>query len=216
MNFPVVEKNRNLSPLAKAGTLRTLLVFLFCVSLFNAGCKKDIEEPKHKNKGKNVIYLKIDEQEFLIKEGFSLNRNVIKAEIVGQGPKGRQNPTYFEDEYFGKKYSFLSINHEKKNESEYFGRGIWDISFYESGELGQGLPNGILMNFYSEKHSKWITFNTDGNGWNGEYLPIVNILHHNKKEQTISGIYQTNYFDNLDTNLTGKIYMYFDIKYDKL
>ena len=195
------------------GCLKFVPIFL--IFLF-AGCSKEIEEPRYKNKGKNIIYIKIDEQEFLIKEGFSLNRNVIRADIVGQGPKGDNNPTYMEGEYFGKKYIFLSIDHKKKSKTDHFGTGIWDISIYENGEPGFGIPNGIMVNFYSKKHDKWITINTHGHGWPGEFRPRITLLHHNKEKQTISATYETSYFDNLDTSLTGEFYMYFDIEYDKL
>jgi hypothetical protein len=198
------------------GFSKTLLLLFVMVSLLNAGCRKDIQEPKHKNKGKNVIYLKIDEQEFLIKEGFSLNRNVIRADIVGQGVKRSEKPIFQENEYFGKKYIFLSINHEKKTNTDYLGRAFWDISFYENGELGTGIPNGIMLNFFSEKHKKWITFNTNGYGLPGQFFPQVTMLHHSPQNQTLSAIYETRYFDSLDSNLTGNLYMYFDIEYEKL
>ncbi len=216
MKALVVKLKRKDCPGLVPGLSRTLMLLVCFFSLLNAGCKKDIDEPKHKNKGKNVIYLKIDDQEFLIKEGFSLNKNVIRADIIGQGQKGGNNPTYYEGEYFGKKYIFLSMDHEKKNETDYFGRGIWDISIYENGEPGYGIPNGIIINFFSTKHEKWITFNTHGNGWNGEFNPKINLIHHDKEKQTLSATYETKYFDNLDTNLTGDLYMYFDIEYEKL
>jgi len=193
------------------GFSKTLLLLFVMVSLLNAGCRKDIQEPKHKNKGKNVIYLKIDEQEFLIKEGFSLNRNVIRADI--EGSQGDRNPTFYQYDYFGRTASSLSFLIDAKSKSENLGKCNWDVTFFEDGSPGQGLSQGIMVNFYSERHKKWVTIYEIGNGWKGEFSPKVSIIEHDKENGVISGTEEFQYKDLSDTTKIGTYYMYFKLNY---
>ena len=192
--------------------IKILFSIAFCVLLMCTSCKKDIEEPKHKNKGKNVIYLKIDGQEFLIKEGFSLNRKVIKADIGGNF--GSKNPTFYEYDYFGKTVSSISIVVDKKSEERTLGKCNWDLSFYDSGEQAGGLANGIMVNFFSKKFNKWITIHDIGYGWPGEFSPTIKIDSHDRSKQIISGTYEFQYFDLIDTTISGNYYMYFKLNYN--
>ena len=188
-----------------------LKLFPFFIVFLFTGCSKEIEEPKHKNKGKNIIYLKIDEQEFLIKEGFSLNRNVIRADIHGNF--GAENPTFYQYEYFGKTVNSFSIVMKKKTNSDELGQCNWDIAFYESGEKGDGLSNAITVNFFSKKHGRWITIHEFGYGWPGEFSPNVSIENHDEKKGFISGTYDFIYSDLADSTIKGNYYMYFGLNY---
>jgi hypothetical protein len=212
MKALVVKLKRKDCPGSVPGLSKTLMLLLCFFSLLNAGCKKDIEEPKHKNKGKNVIYLKIDEQEFLIKEGFSLNKNVIRADI--QGNFGAENPTFYQYDYFGKTATSISVLMDKKSSSRELGKCNWDITFYESGEKGSGLSNGITVNYFSEKYGRWITIHEIGYGWPGEFSPNVTIEEHDLEKKIISGTYEFIYRDLADSNLTGNYYMYFKLNYN--
>jgi hypothetical protein len=195
------------------GFSKTLLLLFVMVSLLNAGCRKDIQEPKHKNKGKNVIYLKIDEQEFLIKEGFSLNRNVIRADIGGQA--GARNPTYYETTYFGKRAQSLSVTLTNVRGVDNFKSASWDLYFYDDRASTEGLFNSMNVSFFSEKHNRNVSFYSSGYGWVGEFSPRIEILSHNPSEKTISGKVTTTYNDILDSTITGSYYMYFDVQYEE-
>jgi hypothetical protein len=180
------------------------------VSLLNAGCRKDIQEPKHKNKGKNVIYLKIDEQEFLIKEGFSLNRNVIRADIGGNGAE----PKYNEGEYFGKKTVSLAFNFVPQKGSEEISPAAFDLEYYPDNFSTEGLFNSINVDFFSKKHNSKISIWQKGYGWSSEYSPKIEILKHDPQNEIISGTVRSNYKDFNDTTKTGEIYIYFDLTYN--
>ena len=187
--------------------------FVFFLILLFTGCSKEIEEPKHKNKGKNIIYLKIDHQEFLIKEGFSLNPNVIRADF--QGNFGAENPTFYQYDYFGRTVSSISIVQKILSQAKDIGQCYWDLSFYENGEVAGGLTNIIMVNCFSKKHNNWITIHEIGYGWPGEFSPKINIINHDEKKNIISGTYEFSYKDLVDSTNTGNFYMYFNLNYER-
>ena len=193
-----------------------VIITLFTLSLIVlfAGCRKEIEEPKHKNKGKNIIYLKIDDQEFLIKEGFSLNRNVIRAEIGGVNTG--KAPTYNEGEYFGRKTASLSFNFFPKKGSDAIGPSAIDIEYYKDNFEVKGLFNSLNVDFFSEKHNTYITIWKKGYGWNDKLLPEIKILKQDTERKIISGSIYYNYRDFSDSSLTGNFYLYFDLEYESI
>lgn len=188
------------------------IALLFSLSaLILISCAGEVQEPKHKNKGKNVIYLKIDDQEFLVKEGFSLDRKTIKSEIGGVDSKGE--PTFNEGEYFGKKTCILDFNFAALKSHDFINIGAWKLGYYCVDQSIEGLFNSIYLEFKSNKHGRKILILEKGYGWPGDYAPQINILKHDEKGHTISGTVTTQYRDFNDSTLTGDFYMYFDLAY---
>ena len=136
------------------------LLWALIVGLFFLSCQKELDEPKHKNKGKNIIYLKIDEQEFLIKEGFTMNRRVIKSEIAGEGTGSK--PTLNESEYLGKWTCSLAFGFSALYSNPYINSASWRLGYYCDDNSTVGLLNSINLDFESEKHGKRILIWDDG------------------------------------------------------
>lgn len=193
-----------------------LQFFFFVLSLSGimlSGCRKDIEEPKHKNKGKDVIYLKIDDQEFLIKEGFSLNRNVVRADVVGPFDDAKANYSQFA--LNGSTASKLSFALDKKAGPDYLSTGNWRLAFFEDATIANDLPNSIRLTFVSIKHRKRINVYEENNAPRSTFTPTINILEHDKDRKIISGTQEFEYKDVSDTSLKGTFYMYFRLNYEK-
>ena len=196
--------------------LKIFLSITFCVLLMCTSCKKEMEEPKHKNKGKNVIYLKIDEQEFLIKEGFSLNRNVIKAEIGGKF--GKDLPTYSEYIDFGQTVSSFSFNFLLTDKSKELRSSSIDMEFSKSGNPVYNIVNAINIPFYSQKHRSNILIRASKDSKGGpKWLdPKISFEVHDTNDKYISGTYSLDYADETDSSKTGQLFIYFDLDYELL
>jgi hypothetical protein len=192
---------------------QTIVCVLLLSGCMLAGCRKAIEEPKHKNKGKDVIYLKIDDQEFLIKEGFSWNKNVVRADIVG--PFDDEKANYSQFELNGSTASRLSFALDKKAGPDYLSLGNWRLAFFEDATIANDLPNSVRLTFVSIKHRKRINVFEDNNSSSSTFTPTINILEHDKERKIISGTQEFEYKDVSDTNIRGNFYMYFRLNYEK-
>jgi hypothetical protein len=189
--------------LKKATTLLTGLGILF---LFNS-CSKDIEEPKHKNKGRNFVYLKLDDTEHLIHDAWHLNK-AARGSIWG-----------YDDSDYKPRLTFSTIN-GKEDVSLHLGFRHKDYSPVASSWVNIHMvrDNGTLnlerlsLNLiaYSEKHKEKVDI------WENDIQPrSFQIEEFDEKKQHLALSFLVDYRELSDTSKSGTLYFYMDVDYAK-
>jgi hypothetical protein len=187
-----------------------LLLFLSVV-LFNS-CKKEINEPKHKANGADVMYLKVDDQEQFLLDG--KNRRLHK--------KTAAKFNDFNDDVI--RFSELTVNNKlvvdfsiyiiPYNTKANFKIASLKLRF---DKQTQELDTAFLRQNLNKNSSSVIYFSTESNEYKSYYIDSIidyKLLKWDTEKKTISFWANCTYSrDVKPTPLNPKIYFYFDLNY---
>jgi len=177
---------------------------LLVVSLL-LSCKQDIEEPKHQNKGRNFVYLKVDETEHLIHDGIHFNK-AAKGIIWGNEERDYKPRVYTSNingiESFDLKLGFRHKDYHPVASSY--------ISFYmvrtADGLALERLFISVLA--YSAKHKKKVDI------FDSDLKPrSFQIEKLDEKKQKIALSFLLDYKNIADKSDSGTFYFYMDVDY---
>ena len=180
------------------------MVFLLPGLLFFS-CNKSIEEPKHKNSGRNFVYLKIDDSEHLIHEGLHFNKNA-RGSIWGY-EETDYKPRVEIVEANGRETFDLIVNFKSKD-GKPVGLSNVEVDMLRSGD-GLVLERlSLNMNVYSAKHDKVVVI------YDFQITPkSMQIERLDEKKQQIALSFMVDYIDLSNKSLSGTLYFYMDCDY---
>jgi hypothetical protein len=183
--------------------VKKALLFLAMTFLF--ACSKSIEEPKHENKGRNFVYLKVDETEHLIHDGLHFNK-AAKGEIWGYDEYDYK-PRVETGNINGKETFDVKVGFRHK---DYYPVSASYVSLEmlrsNDGFVLQRL--GLSVIAYSAKHKKKVQiydFDIKPRSFQIEKL--------DEKKQKIALTFLVDYTNIADKSDSGTFYFYMDADY---
>lgn len=180
------------------------MVFLLPGLLFFS-CNKSIEEPKHKNSGRNFVYLKIDDSEHLIHDALHLNK-AAKGKIWGYD-EGDYKPRVFTSEINGRESFKLDMGFRSK-EYEPVSLSWVSLDLIRSGD-GFVLER-LMLNIiaFSAKHGRKVDV------YSTQVIPReIQIEKLDEEKQQIAFTFSMDYQDIGDKSISGTLYFYMDCDY---
>jgi len=189
--------------LKKAFSFLAGMAFIF---LLNA-CSKDIEEPKHRNKGRNFVYLKVDDSEHLIHDAWHLN-SAARGSIWGLKESDYKPRMDFFTRN-GQEEVGLKIGFRHKDYSPVSTSWVSLEMVRANGSLQlQRLSLNVMA--YSEKHQEKVDI------WENDIKPrSFQIEKFDEKKQHIAFTFLVDYKEIGDSSKSGSLYFYMDADYAK-
>jgi hypothetical protein len=186
-------------------------IFLFFIICTLSSCREEIEEPKHKNKGKNVLYMELDGQGHLLSECGRVFKNIKNRGnlfvpiLKDKKPEVKRIFKYGEIFYrFGLYYCFEIQDDSRSTCGQFF------IDFRQD-TTGKWVlkATGVNTKLYSPKHSAMINLFKQkiiGN-------PIFELERFDRKKEIIAGNIEID-FKDIDYGYESHFRMYFDADID--
>jgi len=169
--------------------------------VFFTTCRKEIKEPTNNSDGKNQIYIKIDDEEYLFEDKFINIYKNTRAKINIDG-SSRMN-----DSLISYRFDFRYIKKQKRGGKVLFSNGLIVVEFLgKNAQIGKQQPsllqidykiiNKDLSNIYFLRYYPFKT-----NNISNTKDSIINISHLDKRNGEFVFSYNTIIFDDNDKNI---------------